>query len=151
MGLEIERKWLVKSLIGLTPIESYNIVQGYLISSKKESLRIRQVEQGRQYKYFLTIKSGSGIVRNETEIGITSEMFDVLYPLTKGKRIVKNRSVIKIEQDLYAEVDFFNGLDLALVEVEFEDEKQANGFIAPDWFGEEVTNDSKYVNANLAN
>ena len=37
-----------------------------------------------------------------------------------------------------------------LAEVEFPDEESANNFIAPEWFGEDVTFSSKYHNSNLS-
>jgi CYTH domain-containing protein len=152
MSQEIERKWLVKHLNKIVPINSYYIVQGYVFSSKNECLRIRQTQSvaSKEYKYYLTVKSGSGIVRNETETEISAEMFDKLYPLTEGKRVRKNRNKVILDNGLIAEVDLFTGLNqLVLVEVEFTSEEEANNFIAPDWFGEDVTHDSKYINANL--
>ena len=157
MGYEIERKWLVKRLNEIVPERSFNIVQGYVMSSKTESLRIRQVQdcKTKEYEYFLTIKSGCGLIRNEAEINITGEVFDALYPLTEGKRVRKNRSEITLEEGFIAEVDIFTGTTelgfpaLVLVEVEFNSADEAMSFRVPEWFGEEVTNDSKYINANL--
>ena len=51
-----------------------------------------------------------------------------------------------------AELDLFDD-DLAgkrLVEVEFTDDESADAFVAPDWFGREVTEDGRYTNASLA-
>lgn len=154
MNQEIERKWLVKSLHQIKPISAHNILQGYIINNKNESVRIRQTSDQhclRDFEYFLTIKSGSGIVRNETEINLTSDQFDSLFPLTKGSRIYKNRSLVELDNHLIAEVDIFSDQNgLVMVEVEFPSLESAEAFIAPDWFGEDVTHDEKYINARLA-
>jgi CYTH domain-containing protein len=37
-----------------------------------------------------------------------------------------------------------------LVEVEFASVDEANAFIAPDWFGEDVTEDGRYHNSYMS-
>ena len=39
---------------------------------------------------------------------------------------------------------------LVLAEVEFETEAQANAFVAPEWFGEDVTFDGRYHNSYMS-
>ena len=50
------------------------------------------------------------------------------------------------------ELDIFEGKlsDLVLVEVEFESIEEANSFIAPEWFGEDVTHSGNYQNSYLS-
>lgn len=155
MSLEIERKWLVKELPSAKCISANRIIQGYVISNEKESVRVRCIvnEYDADYEatYKMTIKTGSGLVRNETEFNITCDQYDELWKLTKGKRIQKTRYVYDIGNGFKAELDIFDMYDFfALVEVEFPDEETANNFQALEWFGEEVTHDPKYINANLA-
>ena len=157
MGTEIERKWLVEEVPNGEFISAKRIVQGYVISNKNESVRIRcstdEFNPNREYEYKMTIKSGSGLVRQETEFDITSDQYDILWKLTEGKRIFKTRYVFDIENGLKAEFDIFKDsiiTPLRMVEVEFPDEETANNFQPLDWFGEEVTENPFYINANLA-
>ena len=50
------------------------------------------------------------------------------------------------------ELDVFEGelAPLILAEVEFPSEEEANSFVAPEWFGEDVTYSNKYHNSNLS-
>lgn len=146
---EIERKFLVKSLPeNLEQYSHEDIIQGYLaIAEDGTEVRLRQ--KGK--KYFQTVKSGTGKTRFESEIEITEEQFDSLWEATKGKRVEKTRYEIPhesgiIELDVYR--DDLDGLLSA--EMEFSNEEDSNGFIAPEWFSEEVTDDIRYKNQNLA-
>lgn len=54
---------------------------------------------------------------------------------------------------LVAELDVFHGRHegLMLVEVEFPNTEEADRFIPPEWFGEDVSQDPCYRNSFLAN
>ena len=68
-----------------------------------------------------------------------------------GRLIEKTRYLISLTDKLTAELDVFHGdlAPLTLVEVEFESVEEANAFTAPEWFGEDVTNDGRYHNSNM--
>ena len=53
---------------------------------------------------------------------------------------------------LTAELDIFHGMHngLILVEVEFPSVEVADAFVAPAWFGEDVSADPRYRNSYLA-
>jgi len=147
--IEIERKFLVKSLPDLTGAKKIYIHQGYLTHSN-DSIEIRLRRKDEQY--FITVKSGSGMVRAEREVVIDQHQFETLWPETQGKRIEKNRWEGKLESQQVYELDIFMGElePLMLVEVEFSSSEQADSFQPPDWFGREVTNDKLYKNKTLA-
>ena len=146
---EIERKFKVKNPppdLGQYP--HVEILQGYVsIDENGKEERVRS-KDGR---FFHTIKEGEGMVRTEKEAEITKEQFDELWPRTEGKRIYKTRYKIPHGEEII-ELDIYHGeLDgLITVEVEFTSEEAANKFVAPDWFGDDVTNDKRYKNKNLA-
>jgi CYTH domain-containing protein len=153
-AIELERKWLVSSPPDLSLYKFDEIEQGYIsfASSENNEVRIRR----KSNQYYLTIKSlndksSLNIKRLETEIILSKEQYDLLWPITLGKRIVKRRYYIeyqnyKIELDLYKDsLDNF-----IIAEVEFSSELDANKFIPPSWFGAEVTSDQEYSNAKLA-
>ena len=122
--------------------------QGYLASDEQRSIRIRDAgAQG----CTLTFKAGSGAERTELEWPIERREFDAAWPYTAGQRIAKTRHRIPAG-DHVIELDVFGGtLDgLILAEVEFGSAEELAAFEAPDWFGRDVTDDSRYTNAVLA-
>jgi CYTH domain-containing protein len=146
MPAEIERKFLVR-LMPPGPDASVAVRQGYLATGRDTEVRVRDAGGSAT----LTVKSGTGLARTETEVPLTAEQFGALWPATEGRRVEKRRSVIPVG-DLSAELDVYEGgLDgLTVVEVEFESLDAAAGFAAPEWFGREVTGDDSYKNASLA-
>ena len=146
---EIERKFLVKSLPeNLDQYPHKDIVQGYLaITEDGTEVRLRQ--KGK--KYFQTVKSGSGKTRFESEVEITEEQFNSLWEATRGKRVKKTRYEIPHESGTI-ELDVYHGdlNGLLSVEMEFSNEEDSNRFIVPKWLSEEVTDDKRYKNQNLA-
>ena len=147
--VEIERKFLVKELpnnIDVSPHEE--IVQGYLaIMGNGTEIRLRK----KGGKYFQTAKSGGTKTRTEVEIEVTQEQFETLWPLTEGKRIEKTRYEIPFG-DSIIELDVYHGQlqGLKSAEVEFNTETASADFMAPGWLGNEITDDQRYKNQNLA-
>ncbi len=145
LPIEIERKFSVKHLPeGLENYTQHHITQGYIsIGNDGKEIRLR----GKDDEFFLTVKSGGGLVRSEYEIKITREQFQDLWPATEGKRLEKTRYIIpdNIELDIYQ--GDLEGLITA--EVEFKSEKDSEAFVPPDWFDEELTYDKKYKNQSL--
>jgi uridine kinase len=146
---EIERKYLVAKLPeNLDTYPKKEIVQGYLaIASDGTEVRLRKKGD----KYYQTVKIGSGKTRGEFETEITGEQFEKLWQATEGKRIEKIRYEIP-QGDNIIELDIYQGdlIGLVSVEVEFKSEFDSEKFSAPEWFGGEVTEDSRYKNKNLA-
>jgi len=65
-------------------------------------------------------------------------------------RLEKTRYAITYESAII-ELDLYHGALAGLVtaEVEFQDADQCQRFVAPDWFGREVTKDKRYKNRSL--
>jgi len=146
---EIERKFLVKSLPeNLEQYSHKDIVQGYLAITK-DGTEVRLRQKGK--KYFQTVKSGTGKTRFESEIEVTKEQFKTLWGMTEGKRVEKTRYEISHENGTI-ELDVYHGdLDgLVSAEMEFTSEEDSDKFTPPDWLSEEVTDDKRYKNQNLA-
>jgi adenylate cyclase len=146
-GVEVERKFLVPHPPELEGTESDEIEQGYLAVGADGEVRLRR--KGDQP--LLTAKRGSGISRDEAEVELDREAFERLWPLTEGRRLHKRRHVIP-HGDLKIEVDVYEGdlEGLVVAEIEFDSEEEARGFEPPDWIGEEVTGDERYLNETLA-
>jgi CYTH domain-containing protein len=145
--IERERRFLVASLPDPLPTP-HRIVQAYLTTGPA-SVRVRKIGDDR---HVLTIKTGSGRRRVEIERDLDAEEFQALWDASTELRIEKRRHRIDLGDELTAELDLYDG-DLAgrrLVEVEFPDDAAADGFVAPAWFGREVTDDNRYTNSSLA-
>lgn len=145
--MEIERKYLVKSLPeNLEKYEQKRIAQGYL--STNPVLRIRRSNE----EYFLTYKGPGLMAREEHEFPLTAEAFEHMLPKIDGILIDKIRYLIPLGEGHTAELDVFQGVlaPLRLVEVEFASLEDANNFVAPDWFGDDVSNSGEYHNSNLS-
>lgn len=146
--MEIERKFLLKKLPDhLSKYEYVTISQGYLCT--EPVVRIRQWNDD----YLLTYKSKGFRTRIEEEMPLTKESFAHLSTKVDGNVITKRRYLIPIEGTNYTIeldkfLDLFEGIYLA--EVEFPDEKSADSFVAPSWFGEEVTYDGSFHNSHMS-
>jgi adenylate cyclase len=148
--VEIERKFVLAAPPpGLDSREHARIEQGYVaIDPAGSEVRVRRKGD----KRVLTIKAGSGLVRAEEEWALEPERFDALWSLTDGRRVVKTRYLVPLEDGLTAEVDVYEGAleGLVTAEVEFESEQASEAFAAPEWLGREVTGDGRYANRTLA-
>lgn len=145
---EIERKFLLDRVPPETAdVEPTDIAQGYLAIDADAEVRIRVRGDDR----VLTVKRGRGEVRREISVPLTDEQFEALWPLTAGRQVEKRRWVIP-QGELQLEVDVFGGHleGLIVAEVEFPSEAASRGFVPPDWFGREVTDDAHFRNAALA-
>lgn len=146
MGIEIERKFLMKNDgwrgIG-TPL---TLKQGYLSSHPDRIVRVRI--EGETAK--LTVKGRvSGATRGEWEYPIPMEDANrFLDELCEKPLIEKTRHRIPYEGYIW-EVDEFFGDNAGLVLAEIELQSESQEFPMPDWIGEEVTQDIRYFNSNL--
>lgn len=145
--MEIERKYLVKHLPeNLENYEQKRISQGYICTNPV--VRIRRSNQD----YFLTYKGKGLMAREEYEMPLTAEAFEHMLPKIDGILIDKIRYMIPLDETHVAELDIFQGTlePLRLVEVEFESIEDANTFVPPEWFGDDVTDSGEYHNSNLS-
>lgn len=144
--MEIERKYLVNEIpFDLEQLEKKKIAQGYLNTSPV--VRIRRSNDD----YYLTYKGSGMMAREEYNLPLNKESFEHLAKKIDGLLIEKTRYLIPLDKKHVAELDIFEGAHapLRLVEVEFESVEDANSFVAPDWFGEDVTHDGRYHNSNM--
>ncbi len=86
---EIERKFLINNIpFDINQLPGDEINQGY-INYSEDGTEVRLRKKGD--KFFITVKSGSAMVRNETEVELSEDQFTQLWHLTRGKRIEKVR------------------------------------------------------------
>lgn len=145
MGLEIERKFLVKRLPDNLP-PPITITQFYLSLDPKRTVRVRMA--GRQA--FLTIKGlRVGLAAPEFEYEIPITDVGSLETLRVSSIIRKNRYPIIIRDRVW-EVDVFEAEHRGLIIAEIEMKKVMEKIRLPPWIGREVSFDPLYSNASLA-
>ena len=145
---EVERKFLLDTLPDDIEQQPNNLIrQGYVVTDASNEVRVRAKGEN----YYLTIKQGSGLSRNEVEMAISEDQFNTLWELTVDKRVEKIRYDYQGPASLI-EIDIYNnGLSpLKVAEVEFSSVEESRHFIPPSFFGREVTEDKLYKNAALA-
>ncbi|MGA9213522.1 CYTH domain-containing protein [Kaistella sp.] len=147
MGIEIERKFLVKKErwkeVNKTSGEMYR--QGYLLTDPNKTIRVRQTND----KGFLTIKGISvGASRAEYEYEIPWKEAEELLDQFAVSELSKIRYKILFENKLW-EIDEFLGDNEGLIVAEIELTSENETFTLPDWIGCEVTGEERYYNSNL--
>lgn len=147
MGVEIERKFLVRGTEWKKDLSGTGYRQGYLTSDPERTVRIRLAgELG-----YLTIKGAStGASRLEFEYLIPAdEAVQMLEQLCRKPLIEKIRYRVP-HAGMVWDVDEFFGDNAGLVLAEIELEHEDQVVELPLWVGEEVTGDRRYYNAYLA-
>ena len=146
MGIEIERKYLVKKELLPQSASQYRIEQGYLSDDPERLVRVRISGS----TAFLTIKGkGTGLARPEFEYSIPVDDAIELMQLAIYPPIQKIRHIY-FEHGKKWEVDVFSGANEGLIMAEIELESEVEDFILPDWIGEEVSGDCRYFNYELS-
>jgi adenylate cyclase len=146
MGREIERKFLVTGDGWRKGGRRSRLRQGYLLAEKARSVRVR-LEDGRGT---LTIKGPiKGAGRAEFEYPIPArDAALLLSTLCEKPLIEKTRTRVRFG-GLVWEIDEFEGDNRGLIVAEVELRRAAQKVVLPPWAGREVTQDPRYLNANL--
>lgn len=148
--MEIERKYLIKDIntlpIDLNDYPHHEIEQAYL--NTDPVIRIRRQDND----YYLTYKSKGLIAREEYNLPLNTESYIHLIQKADGNILTKTRYEIPFGDHLIIELDIFHGKfeGLILAEVEFSTLEEANAFIPPEYFGEDVTFSTEYHNSTLS-
>ena len=147
--MEIERKFLIDKIpdsIDLSSLKCRRIEQGYLCT--EPVVRVRRDNDD----YYLTYKSKGLMAREEYNLPLNEAAYNTLIKKADGNIITKTRYEIPEKDNLTIELDVFEGKfdGLLLAEVEFASEEEALCYIPPEWFGEDVSNSTKYHNSTLS-
>lgn len=162
-GIEIERKYLLRGMPAIPEgAEVLRVDQGYLSAALPSSpaAEHRGFEWGRLRRTVFpdgavvcnhTMKSGRGLVRKEIERPISDEQFNRHWPRTENRRLIKTRYQVA-EGEFIWEIDVFDGIDLALAEVELptpDAHVEIPNWLQP-YIVREVTDDPAYSNSAIA-
>jgi CHAD domain-containing protein/CYTH domain-containing protein len=149
--LETERKFLLRRLPETAQeVPGVEIEQGWLPGTRVVE-RWRKIRASGEPICYRTVKSGQGLTRVELEEKTSSELFEHIWPLTEGRRVVKRRRRVPAEGVTW-EIDEFLDRELVLAEVELP--SQDATVEVPEWLKpyvvREVTGDPEYSNRKLA-
>ncbi|MDD6435752.1 MAG: CYTH domain-containing protein [Clostridiales bacterium] len=145
--MEIERKYLINRLPEfIDTVGGIDYEQAYLCS--EPVVRVRREGE----EYWMTYKSKGLMIREEYNLPLTKESYYHLLSKADSQIIHKTRYFIPLDEKHVAELDIYHDFLSPLItcEVEFSDKEDAETFISPEWFGPEVTFDSRYQNNRLA-
>jgi len=145
MGVEIERKFLVRDRAVLGDVEGIPYRQGYLSTKADRTVRVRRAGS----HAFITVKGRSaGATRAEFEYEIPVADAEAMLALCIPPLIEKVRHRVAHGGRTW-EVDIFGGANEGLVVAEVELPSADAAVEMPPWVGAEVTGDPRYFNANL--
>jgi CYTH domain-containing protein len=148
MGLEIERKFLVKEDIwdSFPKGKGEFYKQGYISTEPSKTIRVRLTETNA----FLTIKGLSqGYSRMEFEYSIPQADAKQLLENFCSNIISKIRYKVLYQNHVW-EVDVFLEDNTGLIIAEIELQSENEFFELPPWINEEVTTDERYYNSYLS-
>jgi adenylate cyclase len=147
MGVEIERKFLVKSDEWQRHAQQgRRFFQGHVARQDNASVRIRRTDT----KAFVTIKGPRvGITRAEFEYEIPlADAEEMLSTLCLEPLVEKTRYCVPYDGVIW-EVDVYGGQAEGLVMAEVELENADQNLSLPTWVGWEVTGDPRYQSSAI--
>jgi adenylate cyclase len=146
MGVEIERKFLLRGEAWRQLGQPVLLRQGYLCSDPARTVRVR-IEGAAGT---ITVKGkNSGATRAEWEYPIPlADAAELLDTLCERPLIEKYRRRIVHGEHTW-EVDEFLGENAGLAVAEIELASEDAVFDKPDWVGAEVTGEARYYNSSL--
>ncbi|MEQ1531236.1 MAG: CYTH domain-containing protein [Methylococcales bacterium] len=148
MAIEIEHKFLLANDDWRQQVSrSVQYKQGYLSSLATTSIRVRISDE----HAWLNIKSATvGTHRHEYEYEIPlQDAGEIINHLCRKPVIEKTRHFVSFAGKLW-EIDEFAGDNQGLIVAEIELNAIGEDFAKPSWLGQEVTQDLRYYNNNLA-
>lgn len=154
--IEYERKFVVGnySIPKQTPLSEIEITQNYLVAYENSTEeRIRKRGQNQNYTYYHTKKIKNGKARTEIERQISPEEYlNLLAQRDPEISEIKKLRKCFVYKSQYFELDIFENLKTDLVILEIELENENSKYEIPDYvqIKEEVTNNDKYKNKEIA-
>lgn len=143
---EIERKYIVKLIPPQLPDMPYSYIEQSYLAIGIEEVRIRKKKKENETKYFLTIKKGKGLSREEIETEISESTYN---QLNKNSKPIRKIRYTMPYNDFILEIDKYLDIDLIVAEIEFKSEQEAKTFIPPDWLGRDITEDKVFKNQSI--
>lgn len=145
--MEIERKWLLKTLPQAKMVEHGFVEQFYVSVEPEVRLRKCEVLNGKnRVPYRLAIKGNGNLAREEIQLAVPQDFYEQVRNFVGKIPISKEIWTFNLEG---YKLEVSNVEDEFLyAEIEFETEEQANNYIMPLADAVEVTNDPNYKMKN---
>lgn len=166
-NLEIEVKYKVNNEIELP--KNYKDIEQFYTKITEEEERFRWVRDSaltnkklknkyiKDESFYITTKKGSGLIREEKELETTQRKYNEAKENIIGNIIEKRRYEIPYKVlgvSYLIELDVYKGSLEGLMVAEVECKSKLQVFIfklfKPNWFEEDITEDKRYKNKNLA-
>lgn len=146
MGKEIERKFLVRGDAWRRDARSVDCRQGYLTLDRHLLVRVRIMGD----EAYLTIKSETGpISRLEFEYPIPRDDAEEMLERLCERPLIEKKRYTVFHGGMAWIIDEFSGDNEGLIVAEVELERENQEVDLPDWAGDEVSLDPRYLNFNL--
>ncbi|HEX3233789.1 MAG TPA: CHAD domain-containing protein [Gemmatimonadales bacterium] len=148
---EIERKFVLRQVpTTARQMPTIEIEQGWLPGTRLVE-RMRRWRDDRLEVRYRTVKPGTGPSGDEVEEATARGLFEDVWPLTQGRRVVKRRHEVP-DYGLTWGIEQFLDRDLVLAQVQLAGEEPA--LPLPEWLEpyvvREVTGEREYSNRALA-
>jgi adenylate cyclase len=144
MPLEIERRFLVRSRLLPDLGQGRRMEQAYL--SQSPEVRVRLIDDTHGY---ITVKTDGGITREEYEYEIPPEHARAMLRLTPWSVIAKTRYKLPLDGRVW-EIDRYDADNAGLWSAEVELDSEDAAVTLPPWLADEVTEERRFNNRNLA-
>lgn len=135
MPKEIERKFLIKTMPNISGLESILYERYFIFRNKNIEIRVQR--KGSKYEFERKTKENS-LTHSKQKFEISKEEFDFLKENSK-ESITRESFLLQSNPEISIKIYHGRFEGLNRVEVEFENEKLAEDYLPPDWFGEEIT------------
>ena len=155
--MEIEKKFLLPEFPQALIVEGKLVIrseqrieQTYLAMDDQQELRVRRIQDIRsgETSHTHTFKNGNGLVREEVEYGISGEIYEQIIKAFNYIPLTKTR--LTGEWDgMVVEIDCYDQIQLAVLEVEFQSLEEATAFSGPAWFGLDISSQKQYSNKTV--
>lgn len=144
---QIERKFVVSDRSVIAAVTGTRLVQGYIVSRRDGSVRIRLTDAGTA---FLTVKGPRfGSQRHELESSVPWYLGRQLLQLCEPHILIKTRHEV-LENDVRWKVDEFHAANEGLLLAEAELDNPSTMLTIPAWCVREVTDQDQFYNEHLA-
>lgn len=151
--MEIERKWLLKTLPKEFPQEKYWIEQFYV--SLDPEIRLRRCVPNGEYEnkvpFCMTIKGNGTIEREEFETSVSEEFYEGVFNFLNVEPVKKHFLIYTVDGHEVGINIILNGTGFVYAEVEFElvSEAMSYEFPWPQLVEREVTDEPEYKMKNF--
>lgn len=144
--MEIERKFLVKSLPDISQIQPIRYERYYLRSDVGTQERIQK--KGDKYEREI-LRTISNLQRTKEKQTITQEEFDELKKGKENEGIIRDSYLLSNNPNTSIKIYQGKYKGLMRAEIEFESEEEAKAYMPELWMGNEITHSPLGQDARL--